>query len=246
MKRFLLILMLVCLSAGLVAQTAGASSRYGARLAACRTSEDAQSGSLEVDATVAPIPGSVRMGLRFDLYRARHAGGRFFRVPAPRLSMWNRSGAHRASYSFAQEVKGLGAPAVYEMRVGFRWYSRTGRVLLTRYRATKLCHQPDRRPDLQVSSVTADAQNPTHYEAVLTNTGLTAAGPFSAVLRSRGQPLFGQTVPLASGLAAGESVTVGFDGPACGPGDTAPVVVVDSGDEVRESREGNNRRSCSF
>jgi hypothetical protein len=156
--------------------------------------------------------------------------------------MWRHSSLRVKSYEVGQAVDGLTAPAAYEMRVGFRWYGRHGRVLATRYRITRLCRQPDRRPDLRVglvtTSVSSDPQNPVHYEAELYNAGLSDAGPFDTVLRSRGAIVGGPA--RVAGLAAQATVSVGFDGPPC-TSTTAPVIAVDSGGEVSERHEGNNR-----
>lgn len=238
MKRILPALMLVSLFAALSAQAAAArTSPYHAKLAACHTSNDAFSGSLEVDAAVTPIQGTVRMGLRFELYRRAAGSPNFRRASAPRLFIWRHSGVRAPSYEVNQIVDGLTAPAVYEMRVGFRWYGRHGRVLATRYRTTRLCHQPDRRPDLRVLNVVPDPGNPTHYSAEIENAGASAAGAFTAELRSQGAVIESAAV---APLGAHGKTTIEFDGPACA-GDMAPTVVLDSRGEISESREGNNR-----
>lgn len=243
MKRIVLVLVLVSLTAALFAQGAAArTSPYHAKLTACHTSDDAVSGSLEVDASVTPIRGTVRMGLRFELYRRAAGSPHFRRASAPRLFMWRRSGVRPPSYDVNQIVNGLTAPAVYRMRVGFRWYGRHGRVLATRYRDTRLCRQPDRRPDLRVVSLVAAADNPTHYSAVIENHGASAAGAFTAELRSQGAMIESAAVEP---LAAGGKKTIEFDGPVCA-GTAAPSVVLDTrgedtGGEVKESNEHNNR-----
>lgn len=242
MKRILLALMLASFAVVASAQAATArTTPYHAKLAACHTSDDALSGSLEVDASVAPIRGTVRMGLRFDLYRRAAGSPRFYRASAPRLFMWRRSGVRAPSYDVNQIVDGLTAPAVYEMRVGFRWYGRNGRVLATRYRTTRLCHQPDRRPDLRVLNVVPDPGNPTHYSAEIENAGASMAGAFTAELRSQGALIESAVVDP---LAAHAKTTIEFDGPACAPG-VAPNVALDTRGEVKESNEHNNRaRVC--
>ncbi len=239
MKRIVLVVVLVSLTAAFFAQGAAArTSPYHAKLVACHTSNDAVSGSLEVDASITPIRGTVRMGLRFELYRRVGGSPYFRRASAPRLFMWRRSGVRPPSYDVNQVVDGLTAPAVYEMRVGFRWYGRHGRVLATRYRETHLCRQPDRRPDLRVVSLVAAPDNPTHYSAVIANSGATAAGPFTAELRSPGTVF--QSFPVGS-IPAHSTVTREIDGgPAC-VGDMGPNLVLDVDGAVTESNEHNNR-----
>lgn len=244
MKRILLVLMLASFAVALFAQAAAAAGAtpYHAKLAACHTSDDAVSGSIEVDASVTPIPGTVRMGLRFDLYRRAAGSPHFRRAYAPRLFMWRHSGVRPPSYEVNQKVDGLTAPAVYEMRVGFRWYGRHGRVLATRYRDTRLCRQPDRRPDLRVLSVLADPGNPTHFTVQVENHGATAAGASTAELRSQGQVI--ESGPVDP-LAAHATTSIEFDNvPACAGG-VSSSVLLDTGGVIAESNEHNNRaRVC--
>jgi hypothetical protein len=240
MKRIFLVLVLASFGAALFAQAAAAhTTPYHARLAACRTSDDAVSGSLEVDASVSPIRGSVRMGLRFDLYRRAAGSPRLRRADAPRLFMWRRSGVHPQSYAVDQAVNGLTAPAVYEMRVGFRWYGRHGRVLATRYRDTRLCRQPDRRPNLRIGIAQEDPDAPGTYYVHVRNSGVTAAGSFDVAFRPSGDALQ-QTQPV-DGLAPGQVAKLTFGGPICSSA-TRPTIIVDPDGRVTESNEGDNHR----
>jgi hypothetical protein len=241
MKRTLLVLVLALFAAALFAQVAAArSTPYHAKLAACRTSDDAASGALEVDASVTPIRGTVRMGLRFDLYRRAAGSPHFRRADAPRLFMWRRSGVRPPSFAVNQAVDGLTAPAVYEMRVGFRWYGRHGRVLATRYHDTRLCRQPERRPNLRIGVAQEDPDAPGTYYVHVRNTGLTAAGGFDVAFRP-GDDATLQQVQRVVGLAPGQVAKLTFGGPVCA-GATRPSIVVDLGAEVTESNEGDNRR----
>jgi hypothetical protein len=244
MKRLILILVLASFAAALFAQAAAAHiTPYHAKLAACRASDDAASGSLEVDATVAPIRGTVRMGLRFDLYRRAGGSAHFHRAEAPRLFMWRRSGVRPPSFAVNQAVDGLTAPAVYEMRVGFRWYGRHGRVLATRYRDTRLCRQPDRRPNLRIGVARENPEGPGTYDVHVRNSGLTAAGGFDVAFRPGDDATLEQVTRVA-GLAPGEVKKLTFGGPVCADA-TRPSILVDPGFEVAESNENDNRRRAS-
>jgi len=58
------------------------------------------------------------------------------------------------SYEIDKGVDNLQAPASYQLRVGFRWYNARGKVVRTAHRLTKICHEPDLRPNLAIGRVT--------------------------------------------------------------------------------------------
>ena len=91
----------------------------------CQTSRDPASRQISITAVMRPRQGTQRMELKFELLR--RTSGRFLRVRARGLDTWihpsppdlgQRSGD---VWNFAKPVLDLPAPAVYRLRVIFRW-----------------------------------------------------------------------------------------------------------------------------
>jgi hypothetical protein len=245
MKRLALI---TALGAILVAAPASAKSAprpFAAPVVACNPGLTSDLRLLEVRATMRSIPGAVRMAVRFDLSERTPTSGGFAARAAPDLGLWLKSKRGVDPYTYDQTVKGLDAPAAYQMRVGFRWLGKGGRVLKSAHRLTPVCQQPDLRPDLVIKSVFVEppqvAGKPWHYTVVVRNTGKTAAGPFSVGYEPTGAPA--QALPIA-GLAPATQTRVTFAGPACvssGP----PAFTADVSNQVDESSETDNQAAAT-
>src|SRR6202012_431334 len=138
-------------------------------------------------------------------------------------------------------VLNLDAPATYQFRVVFRWTGANGRVLGSTGRLSRVCHQQELRPDLAVKSLSvtpvAGQPNEDLYTAVVTNRGLTGAGPFE-VLFVPGDSAAATTENIPF-LGAGRSRTLSFPGPVCDPTDPASITA-DAAHQVDDYNRANN------
>jgi hypothetical protein len=240
MKHRILIGVLGVAGLALPATATAAHRTYQAPLVSCTTGLNATQRSLEVDAAMRPVAGATRMGLRFDLLQRTSQSTGFQRVTGPGLGVWKRSHTGVPSYEVDKGVDNLAAPATYQLRVGFRWYGTGGRVLRTVHKLTKLCREPDLRPNLTVRNVLVGT--PVNnggrwvYTVAVRNKGGGAAGPFNVSYSPPGAPV--QTLPIA-GLGAGATSRVTFSGPACNSA-SPPAFTADSSNQVAESDEADN------
>jgi subtilase family serine protease len=104
---------------------------------------------------------------------------------------------------------------------------------------TRICRQPDPRPDLRAGPLSlAEGLGPGAATYLLTvrNAGRGAAAPFDVVLTTGGMP---QAPVRVDGLAAGESRVVSVPGPRCAAGATMRFVL-DAGAAVDESDEADD------
>ena len=180
------------------------------------------------------------MQLRFSLIGRIGHSRRWRRLSGPGLGVWYASASPQvAIFRYRKEIVGLTAPGAYRAFVHFRWLDAHGRVLRYARRSTAICRQPDQRPDLVPTGVTAmpaDGAGRARYLVDLRNAGLTDAGPFHVRLVVAGQPQPEQTVEA---LGTHAETTIGFEGPRC-PAGARVRVVVDAEREVAEAREANN------
>jgi hypothetical protein len=142
-------------------------------------------------------------------------------------------------YSYAKTVVNLAAPAAYRMVVRFRRLDADGEVLTRTREVSRVCRQPDMRPDLEAERIEVlPALQPDRRRYVVTvrNGGRTAAGAFVVALQIGDEPPAELTV---AGLAPGERRSLLFAGPACAEG-APPVVTVDSTQVVDEHDEDDN------
>jgi hypothetical protein len=241
MKRLALIVLSGAAALALAAPAGAATQKlYAAPLVACHTGLTPAERSLEVDAVMKPIAGTVRMGLRFDVSMRTPQNPLFAPVAGPGLGVWKRSHPKVAQYEIDKGVDNLQAPAGYRLRVGFRWYGAHGKILRTAHRTTRVCSEPDLRPNLVVKNVIVEpptmAGEPWHYSVVVRNTGATAAGPFNVGYSAPGAPA--QTLPIA-GLPAATQTRVTFTGTACQSA-SPPTFTADISNQVDESSETDN------
>lgn len=233
MRRLLLTCLLTALGF-----PAGASAA-NAKLLACTPAAAAQERSATFEARAGRRRGSERIQVHFTLQvrDSTHRGWR--RVVAAGLDEWLTSDPGVRRYLYAKTVQNLSAPAAYRTVVRFRWLDSRG-ALRSRARATsRVCQQPDLRPDLAPTRIDAAppvGDEPAHYSVTLHNRGRTAAGAFSVTLGFDGHQLEPLMLP---GLAAGERRVLAFAAPACAAG-SALTATVDARLEVDESNEDDN------
>ena len=203
----------------------------------CRTSADPLQRYAIFRGEMAAVERTDRMAMRFDL-QVREPGDEHYRaVDAPGLGTWIKSepGVNRA-FIWTKQVANLTAPADYRARVTFRWYDAGGRVIEQTWRRTKLCTQPDPRPDLELGTLTTSAgpqPGLTRYSVPVRNTGRGDAGSFDVAFGDGASPL------TVSGVLAGAAQTVGFVAPSCAPGEILRFEVDPDG-LVAEADEDDN------
>ena len=217
---------------GASAPAAHAGPWAKARLVSCDPA--AASATFEGDATA--HPGAQRIAQRFTLRTRRD--GRWRRVKAPGLGVWQTSAAGVGRFVYTKTVENLPAPGLYRATIRFRWLDGTGGVVARTVRRTALCRQPDPRPDLHAVAIERTAEG---WAVTVRNAGRGDAGAFAVALALDGQ----RTVRELRGLVAGESTVVRFAG-GC---PERLALVVDSDERVEERDEDDNAiardRPCS-
>jgi CARDB len=241
----LLLLLLLLLAPAPAGAATAAPPGTAAEVTACSTSVTPAKRFMVVQGRMRAIPGADRLQLRFDL-RARtpdHPG--FRRLAAPGIGVWHTADRGTGRYVVDKRVEGLAAPADYKMEVRFRWLDAQGRVLDHAHRATRVCAQPDLRPDLSPRRITM-APGPeagtSRYVVPVRNLGGSPAGPFAVRLTVDDRALPAEAV---TGLAAGAGTELEFIGPTCAAGQPL-AVAVDSEGTVEEASEADNAllRTC--
>jgi CARDB len=181
---------------------------------------------------LAPLAGAAKAQMRFTLQARTPDAPEWRSVAAPGWGSWITA-PKGVRYVYDRRVERLLAPADYRATVEFRWRDADGRTLRHERATSRLCRQPDPRPDLSVTALHPELR----YDATIRNSGRGDAGPFTVAFTRNGAPLGSVWVP---GLAAGASYSAVLSGaPACAPGDvvTAEVDAEDVVDEVDE--DGN-------
>lgn len=262
MKRIALIWVIALVAApttaALAAPTAGvaASALPYSHLAGfrCHTALLPVDRAVSIRAVMRPVAGTVKMEMRFELLTRSTPTAVFTGLQGGGLDSWispaDPTLGQRPGdvWIVSHPVADLPAPAFYRYRVSFRWMGAGGVVLATRTRRSVDCYQPERRPDLLVSSVAVtalpDRPGMDQYVAAIENRGLTAAlGPFPVSFTPGASATPGvnpvATTKTLMRLAAGATANVTFVGPAC-TASTAPTVVVDPSDTVGEYSYSDN------
>ena len=240
----------VLLSAGPAGARGAALPRAELNGFSCRAAVDPGSRAIATTAVMRPLAGTRHMAIRFDLLSRAPDGtvtairggdlGHFTAPVNPTLGqlpadVWR---VHKL-------VVPLAVPALYRLRATFRWSGRSGRVLSTATRLSPSCRQRELRPDLVVRSITVTAvqSRPSRdlYTALITNTGNSAAGPFS-VLFAPGDSSASSTRQVGS-LAAHSQRAISFLGPLCTTA-AAPMITADSTLQVLDSNRADNVRTA--
>jgi hypothetical protein len=188
--------------------------------------------SVTFEGRIAAIARSRRMQMRFTLQAHTPDEPAWDRVAVPGFGTWITA-PRGTRYLYDKRVEQLVAPGDYRAVVAFRWRDAQGRTVRREQATSRVCHQPDPRPDLAVVALRAGAR----YVAVVANRGRGVAGPFTVAFTRNGEPLGSVAV---SGLASGTTTDAVLRGaPACSAGDQI-AAQVDAGDAVDEVDEDGN------
>ncbi len=188
----------------------------------------------QFEARMGPVKEAARLRMKFTL-QAREAGqSTYHRIAAPGFRSWTTAGKGKTSWVFTRRVEGLLGPARYRAVVRFQWRDLHGKVTAHAKRTSRACRQPDHRPNLKVKSLTHPARH--RYDAVVVNTGITAARPFELQLAIGSRLLDPVSV---AGLAPHAQRLVTVHGPNCKPG-VALTVTADPLNLVDERNELDN------
>lgn len=223
------------------ARGAAAVPILGATLDSCASGALPLSRVVTITGSMPAIAGSHQLWMRFDLQQRGLSSGAWQAVrDAPGFGSWERSLPDRVGFVFHKRVDGLPVPGAYRALVRFRWYDAGGRLQRRAQRRTRVCHQPDLRPNLVPGRLSADAGTAlgmSSYVLVVSNKGRADAGPFAVTIAGGSAQ-----VP---GLAKGQSTTVVVTAPRC-PLGTPVSVVVDADQRVDEASEPDDaaRRAC--
>ena len=244
-----LLVLVPALGVGAASASAAAKPRVSKTVAlsasveSCKPGKDAAGGRAVFVGSMPQIAGATRMEMRFELLQASGAtdpavADGFVKLAVPKWSQWLKSQPDRAGFVYRKKVVGLVGPGVYRALVHFRWRDADGKVVRTTARRSAGCAQPDLRPNLVPSSVTAEPTGPdtADYRVVVRNTGRSSAGPFSTALSTPGS---GPVSELVDGLDPKERAIVLLEGPRCVPGTTVDLTV-DAAGEVEEADETDN------
>ena len=192
------------------------------------------SGVATFEGRVTAMKRAAKAQMRFTL-QARTPEEPVWRgVSAPGFGSWLTAPPKAGRYVYDKTVQQLLAPAEYRAVIRFRWRDAHGRVLRTERATTKICRQPDPRPDLQIVALKTGAR----YVAVIRNTGRGDAGPFSVAFTRNGESL--GLVAIADGLKSGAHISAVLStAPACAAGELI-AAQADPLDEVDEADEDGN------
>jgi hypothetical protein len=231
---------------GTAAGAGVASPRAQLTRYSCGQALDPANRSVSVRAVMRPLPGTARLAVKFQLLE-RTGGSVQTTVHAGDLGVWVTPANPTLGqvpgdvWRVDKTVLDLAAPASYQFKVIFRWIGAHDRLLGTTIRLTRVCRQPELRPDLAVRSlnVTPVAGNPNQdlYTAVIANRGLTGAGPFEVLFVPGGSAA--PVTQNVSYLGPGVSRTLSFTGPVCDPANP-PSVTADAAHQVDDYNRPNN------
>lgn len=240
MRRLATVVFLVAATGTALARAQDVGSRppLRARVTECSTGQSPAARYAVFGASMPAVPGSVRMGIRFDLLQ-RTPGRGFAPVAVPRWSVWERSRPGVPGFLYSKRIDALAAPASYRALVRFRWYGPDGTTIRRARRLTAICRQPDPRPDLRVGAVSARAAadpGSEIYDVVVRNVGRGDAESFSVVLTVGGAA---QPPRVVGSLASGARQLVEIVGPRC-DASSGLQVSLDPGGAVDEANEANN------
>jgi hypothetical protein len=212
---------------------AAAEAAASVKLRECAPALEPAERSATFEARMRSAHGSERMQVRFTLQVREGVLPGWRRVVADGLDEWQTSVPGVTRYSYSKTVRNLSAPAAYRAIVRFRWLDAAGDVIERSRATSRICRQPDMRPDLRVTLIDATDGG---YTVALRNAGRSAAGPFSVALTAGDAAL----EPLVlDGIEAGEQRFVTVAGPACEPGEPL-TATADGGDAVDERDEDDN------
>src|SRR5687768_4228936 len=98
------------------------------RLVSCRTGLELTGPSLTVDSAMRSLRAGDRMAMRFELWQRPRGALRFRRLAGPGLGTWNTATPGVQRFRFRKPIQNLPAPALYFVRVRYRWSDADGTV----------------------------------------------------------------------------------------------------------------------
>jgi hypothetical protein len=212
-----------------------ARGTYGkAVLAAC--DRDAHEATFE--GQISAFRTGLKMQLRFTLQVSTPDAPKFRRVGADGFGEWITAPAGVRKYTYDKTVQALLVPASYRTVIEFRWRTAAGKTVRRERVTSRICRQPDLRPDLALRSVRPERDG---YVAMVVNRGRGAAGAFAVDFLRNGRAIGTQRV---AGVAAGAAVEVFLRNVRCGAGEEL-LTVVDPRSEVDEADESNDSLSVA-
>ena len=180
-------------------------------------------------------PGALKMQVRFQLLERLGRDDSWNKVDVPALRTWHTSQAGVKRFGWKQTVDSLRTGGAYKVRIQYRWLGPTGLVVDSITRDSPVCRGP--LPNIVVGNLTAKP-GPTNdtrtYVVQVRNTGKIGADEVDVVLSVDRAVL--DTVTL-NNVAAGETETATFTGPACR---NAIRVKADPGNSIGETIEDDN------
>lgn len=228
MRRICLVIAALLLL--LAPAAAAASKRAGVALLEC----DREARAASFQARMELVSGAARMQMRFTLLAERGRRG-FRRVWAPGFGVWTTADPGVTRYVYTRRVEHLLGPARYRVHVRFRWLDGDGRTIARDAARSRICRQPDPRPNLVVRSLSiepAGEPDRRRYVVLVRNAGIGDADPFELEVT-------GTAPVVVDGLAAQRERTVALIGPACKPG-WEVTATADPLDELDERSERDN------
>lgn len=233
-------LLALAVPAGARAAVAPAVPSLGVKVVGCQVGATAAQRGAEFSGAMPGAAGASVLAMRFTLEQRR--SGAWTRVASPTsFGRYERSAPGAAGFVFVKRLQRLAPGASYRVTVHFKWLGADGTVIRRAVRRSAPCRQPDLRPDLSVTGVTAEAptaDGQVRYLVQLRNTGLgDALGTLRVGLAVDGSPL---PEAALSGLRAGEAATVAFEGMPC-PTAGSLTATADPADGIEEPDEADNR-----
>ncbi len=215
----------------------------------CQTALDPASRGMSITAVMAPLPGTMRMAMRFELLKRSNRWGRSVSLSGTGLKTWitpkdpTLGSQPGDRWVVKHPVVDLAAPAYYRFKVTFRWTDAKRQVIGTTVRESQLCFQPELRADLEIASivVTPIVADPgfDRYVATVRNAGRTTSGPFQVEFSDGPAGPWSPQFKLVSQLLPHHRVELSFKGPACSAGAPA-TVTADPGHQVDDANPNNN------
>jgi hypothetical protein len=122
-----------------------AHKHTAAMLESCVAASTAQTGGTAMFAAqMTSLPGTYELEMRFEILEHQPGQPAFHRplgTGAPGLGSWRVSGPHVAILKDFDEVTNLAGPALYKVRVRYRWLDAEGHPIHWAERETEPCKQ---------------------------------------------------------------------------------------------------------
>jgi hypothetical protein len=235
MPRALALFLLLLLPAAAMAAPARADdgAPAKARTTECTSALQQDERTATFSADMRTVKGAVRLQVRFVLQARTEEEPEWTAVAAPGFGGWNSSTPGIGRYVYTKTVENLLAPADYRAQVHFRWLSAAGKTILRARRTSRVCRQPDLRPDLVPEELVRTYDG---YALTVANAGRGDAQSFIVTIEVQGAV---HVLGYVETLRGREFVDVRGRAPACAPGEMV-IVRVDADGAVVEAEEGLN------